>query len=131
MRTGFFQVLDRKKDMINRSGLKVYPGKVEKILKTHESVADAAVIGHADPVHTEEVVAVIAPASTTLDHDLLAGELQGLCRDHLAPYEVPSKFEFTDQIPRSVLGKVLKKNLRRPPDPPAAAAEPVKEGVAA
>jgi long-chain acyl-CoA synthetase len=128
---GFFQVLDRKKDMINRSGLKVYPGKVEKVLKTHESVVDAAVIGHADPVHTEEVVAVIAPASTALDHRLLAGELQGLCRDHLAPYEVPSKFEFTDQIPRSVLGKVLKKNLRRPPDPGAAAAEPVKQGVGA
>jgi long-chain acyl-CoA synthetase len=128
---GFFQVLDRKKDMINRAGLKVYPGKVEKVLKTHESVADAAVIGHADPVHTEEVVAVVAPMSSALDRDLLAGELQGLCRDHLAPYEVPSRFEFTDQIPRSVLGKVLKKDLRRVPDSPPAATEPVKEEVAA
>jgi long-chain acyl-CoA synthetase len=128
---GFFQVLDRKKDMINRSGLKVYPGKVEKVLRAHERVADAAVIGHADPVHTEEVVAVIAPTSAALDHDLLAGELQGLCREHLAPYEVPSKFEFTDQIPRSVLGKVLKKDLRRPPDPAAAAEAPAKERVAA
>jgi len=128
---GYFQVLDRKKDMINRSGLKVYPGKVEKVLKTHESVADVAVIGHADPVHTEEVVAVIAPMSSALDHDVLAGELQGLCRDHLAPYEVPSKFEFTDQIPRSVLGKVLKKDLRRLPDRPPATAEPAKEGATA
>jgi acyl-CoA synthetase (AMP-forming)/AMP-acid ligase II len=80
-------------------------------------------------VHTEEVVAVIAPASTTLDHAFC--ERTAAVRDHLAPYEVPSKFEFTDQIPRSVLGKVLKKNLRRPPDPAAAAAEPVKAGVEA
>ena len=128
---GFFQILDRKKDMIIRSGLKVYPGKVEQLLKTHERVADAAVIGHADPVRTEEVVAVIAPTSSALDHGTLADELQGLCREHLAPYEVPSKFEFTDQIPRSALGKVLKKDLRRPPDRAVEAAEPIKEGVAA
>lgn len=127
---GFFHVLDRKKDMINRSGLKVYPSKVERLLNTHASVAEAAVVGRADPVHTEEVVAVIVPAPSAPDHDVLADELQKLCRKHLAPYEVPSKFEFTDQVPRSALGKVLRKDLRRHPDPAAAAAEPVKEGAA-
>lgn len=126
---GFFRILDRKKDMINRSGLKVYPGKVETVLKTHRDVADAAVIGRPDPVHTEEVIAVIVPTSPALDPDTLASALRGLCRDHLAPYEVPARFEFTDRIPRSVLGKVLKKELRRAPEP--AAGIPLKERAAA
>ncbi|HTU02619.1 MAG TPA: AMP-binding protein [Candidatus Sulfotelmatobacter sp.] len=110
---GYFQILDRKKDMIIRSGLKVYPGKVEALLKMHTDVADAAVIGRADPVHTEEVVAVIAPRATAVSPEVLAADLRALCRAHLAAYEVPSTFEFTAQIPRSALGKVLKRELRR------------------
>jgi long-chain acyl-CoA synthetase len=102
--------------MINRAGLKVYPGKVERLLRTHRRVADAAVIGRADPRHTEAVVAVVAPACWPVDGDALAGELRALCREHLAPYEVPAVFEFTERIPRSALGKVLKKELRRLPD---------------
>ncbi len=113
---GFFEVLDRKKDMIVRSGLKVYPVKVERILRIHEGVADATVVGRPDPVHTEEVVAFIVPGPAQPDRERLAAELVGLCREHLAPYEVPSAFEFTEQIPRSALGKVLKKDLRRPPE---------------
>jgi long-chain acyl-CoA synthetase len=115
---GFFQIVDRKKDMIIRSGLKVYPAKVEHVLRTHPRVADAAVIGRADPLHTEAVVAIVVKASTSAEEeDALADELRAVCRSHLAPYEVPTAFEFTDRIPRSVLGKVLKKELRRPPDP--------------
>jgi long-chain acyl-CoA synthetase len=102
--------------MIIRSGLKVYPARVEKILMTHERVADAAVIGRADPVHTEEVVAFIVRKSSDADREILSGELRELCRNHLAPYEVPSKFNFIDQIPRSALGKLLKKELRVLPD---------------
>jgi long-chain acyl-CoA synthetase len=118
---GYFYVLDRKKDMIIRSGLKVYPARVEAVLRTHDRVADVAVIGRPDPVHTEIVVAFIVrkdlpqkePAQSV---DALTGELRSLCREHLAPYEVPAAFEFTEQIPRSPLGKVLKKTLRmRPP----------------
>ncbi|MEO6435995.1 MAG: AMP-binding protein, partial [Tepidisphaeraceae bacterium] len=109
---GFFQVLDRRKDMIIRAGLKVYPAKVEKVLKQHAGVADVAVVGRAHAVHTEEVVAFVVPSSAELDRAAIKGELQTLCRQHLAPYEVPSKFEFNDIIPRSVLGKALKKELR-------------------
>ena len=116
---GFFQVLDRKKDMIIRSGLKVYPAKVERVLRSDARVADAAVIGRADPQHTEEVVAFVALKSAPdedFDREVLTSELRALCREHLAAYEVPSKFEFIGQIPRSALGKVLKKELReRPP----------------
>ena len=113
---GFFQILDRKKDMIIRSGMKVYPAKIERVLSMHEQVADVAVIGRPDPVHTETVTAAIVLKqfkSTAADREALIGELRALCRQHLAPYEVPSKFEFMAQIPRSVLGKALKKELRR------------------
>ncbi len=128
---GFFQLLDRKKDMIIRSGLKVYPAKVEKILRGHGRVADTTVISRPDPVHTEEVVAFIVPDSPALDRRALEGELRGLCRQHLAPYEVPSTFEFTDQIPRSALGKVLKRELRRVPDPLPVPGPAVAERLAA
>lgn len=134
---GFFQVIDRKKDMIIRSGLKVYPAKVEKILLTNTRVKDAAVIGRADPVYTEEVVAFIVLSKddvgsgddeeATAARATLAQELRGECLKHLAPYEVPSKFEFTDNVPRSALGKVLKKELRKLPDHSTAEPKPAGE----
>lgn len=109
---GFFQIIDRKKDMIIHSGLKVYPAKVEKVLITHPQVTDVAVIGQPETVHTEIVVAFIVPTSPETNHEALVDELRGLSREHLAPYEVPARFEFIEQIPRSVLGKVLKTRLR-------------------
>jgi long-chain acyl-CoA synthetase len=114
---GFFQVLDRKKDMIIRSGLKVYPAKVERVLLTHSRIADAAVIGRAHPIHTEEVLAFIVLKADDVEREKLVEELRGLCREHLAPYEVPAKFEFAERIPRSALGKLLKKELRKLPEP--------------
>jgi long-chain acyl-CoA synthetase len=121
---GFFQVLDRKKDMIIRAGLKVYPAKVEKVLKTDARVVDVAVIGRPDPVHTEEVVAFIVTGSGEIDRETLTTELKALCRQHLAPYEVPLKFEYVEQIPRSALGKVLKKELRQLPESPQTPQKP-------
>jgi long-chain acyl-CoA synthetase len=113
---GFFHVQDRKKDMIIRSGLKVYPAKVERVLRTHELIADAAVIGRPDAVHTEEVVAMVVPTTPPEKRQELADALRAYCRQHLAPYEVPAKVEFLDKLPRSALGKLLKKELRaRPP----------------
>ena len=113
---GFFQVMDRRKDMIIRSGLKVYPAKVEHVLAAHPRVAGVAVIGRAEPLHTEEVVAFVvlkSPSVPASEQPAMADELRAHCRDHLAAYEVPSVFEFVEQIPRSALGKVLKKELRR------------------
>jgi long-chain acyl-CoA synthetase len=116
---GYFHVLDRRKDMIIRAGLKVYPGKVEKLLKTHKRIADAAVIGRPDAVHTEKVVAVCVTSSPLAPEDEapLAEELRLLCREHLAPYEVPAVVEFREVLPRSALGKLLKRELRDPPPP--------------
>jgi len=109
---GFFYVLDRTKDMIIRSGLKVYPAKVERILAQHEAVADAAVIGRPDEIHTEIVTAVIVPKDREANREVLIEALKAECREHLAPYEVPMRFEFVEKIPRSLLGKALKKELR-------------------
>jgi long-chain acyl-CoA synthetase len=112
---GFFQIMDRKKDMIIHSGLKVYPAKVEKVLSSHDRVGDVAVVGQSDPVHTENVVAVVVLKNigrSLEDRGALAEELRALCRQHLAAYEVPYRIVFKDHIPRSVLGKVLKATLR-------------------
>lgn len=114
---GFFQIVDRKKDMIIRSGMKVYPAKVERVLLAHDRVADAAVIGRPDPPHTECVCAFVVPrrAEDTIPptgHDDLAEMLRAYCRSHLASYEVPTDIAFLDRIPRSALGKTLKKELR-------------------
>jgi len=122
---GFFQIVDRRKDMIIHSGLKVYPAKVEKVLSSHPRVGDVAVIGQPHPAHTEEVIAVVALKSGDKDRnhtEQLANELRALCREHLASYEVPSRFVFKENIPRSILGKALKTILRDEmvgePEPP-------------
>jgi len=122
---GFFHVLDRKKDMIIRSGLKVFPARVEKVLKSHPLIIDAAVVGRSDPKQTEIVVAVVVakappeknekgqPTDRDAYLEKLSQELRALCREHLAPYEVPREFEFADSLPRSPLGKLLKRELRK------------------
>jgi long-chain acyl-CoA synthetase len=109
---GFFHVQDRKKDMIIRSGLKVYPAKVERALMAHEKILDAAVIGRPDPVHTEEVIAMVVPKKMPENRQELVDEIRAYCRQHLAPYEVPARVEFLDKLPRNGLGKLLKRELR-------------------
>ena len=108
---GFYSVVGRDKEMINRGGLKVWPTKIEQLLILHPNVADVAVIGRPDPVHTETVTAIIQPADSSIKTHPLLGELKTLCRKHLASYEVPKEFEFVDRLPRSALGKMLKYQL--------------------
>ncbi|HEV8605425.1 MAG TPA: AMP-binding protein [Tepidisphaeraceae bacterium] len=122
---GYFHVVDRKKDMIIRSGLKVFPARVEKVLRSHPQVMDAAVVGRSDPKQTEIVVAVVVAKNVpekgdksqsserTVFLEKLSEDLRALCRQHLAPYEVPKLFEFADSLPRSPLGKLLKRELRK------------------
>ena len=143
---GFTYVLDRKKDMIIRGGLKIFPQKVENVLRRHPRVTDVAVVGRADAVRTETVVAVVvvterAPVGSEkgstqhdreefreMDRKNLSIELKALCREHLAPYEVPSQFEFVKELPRSALGKLLKRELRKAPveDPARASAAAIR-----
>jgi long-chain acyl-CoA synthetase len=109
---GFFQVVDRRKDMINHSGLKVFPSRVERVLRQDERVKEVAVVGRPDPVMTERVVAVIVPVAPPEDATRLAQEFRAICREHLAPYEVPAEVEFVEALPRTGLGKLLRKDLR-------------------
>jgi long-chain acyl-CoA synthetase len=106
---GYLYVTDRKKDLIIRGGFNVYPRDVEEVLHQHPGVAEAAVVGRPDPAMGEVVVAFVvkAPGSEVAEDDLLA-----FCRDRLARYKSPSEIRFTGYLPKSPIGKILKKDLR-------------------
>ncbi len=106
---GYFYVVDRVKDMVNVSGFKVYPREVEEILFAHPAVAEAAVLGMADPLKGEVVRACVVLRA---GHTVAAEELIALCRERIAGYKVPSVVEFVAALPKSPTGKVLKKELR-------------------
>jgi long-chain acyl-CoA synthetase len=125
---GYFFIVDRKKDMIIRSGLKVYPARVEDVIKNCPGVSDCAVFGRPDLTHAETVIAAIVAAQQT-DFAQLRARLLDQCHKHLAPYEVPSEFEQVDLIPRTPLGKIQKSKLRHDPAP-APSAPPQEQEVA-
>jgi len=106
---GFFTIVDRAKDLVIVGGLNVYPREVEEVLVSHPAVRDAAVIGVPEERHGEVPYAfvVLEPGSTVTDADLLAH-----CRENLARYKVPSKIEVRDELPMTMIGKVLRKDLR-------------------
>ncbi len=106
---GYLFVTERKKDLIIRGGFNVYPRDIEELLYQHASVAEAAVVGKPDPTMGEEVVAfvVLKPGAEATEDELLA-----FCREHLAKYKTPKEVIFTDALPKSPIGKILKKDLR-------------------
>lgn len=109
---GFLWFGDRKKDLINRGGLKIASVAVENVLYRHPDVLEVAVI--AVPHHDlGEDVAAIVVVRPGIDGDDLATELQSLCRNSLADYEVPRHVFFRDSLPRNPMGKILKAELRR------------------
>ncbi len=104
---GFVWLSGRVSDMINRGGLKVFPGDVEEVLRLSPSIVDAAVVGVPDDRLGEVPWAfVVARGAVPGDDELVA-----LCREHLAPYKVPVGFEVIDELPRNEVGKVLKNRL--------------------
>ncbi|HEU0177422.1 MAG TPA: long-chain fatty acid--CoA ligase [Blastocatellia bacterium] len=106
---GYFYIVQRKKDMIIVSGFNVYPNEVEEVLFTHPAVLEAAVIGVPDTYRGEAVKAFITlkpGASATAD------EVIEFCRANLAKYKVPSLIEFMTSLPKSAVGKVLRRELR-------------------
>ncbi|NLF45707.1 MAG: long-chain fatty acid--CoA ligase [Syntrophomonadaceae bacterium] len=106
---GYFKVIDRLKDVIITSGYNVYSLEVENVLYQHSKVLEAAVIGVPDPVKGEIVKAFIAakPGEVINEEELL-----NLCQKLLAPYKVPRLFEFLPELPKSNVGKILKRELR-------------------
>lgn len=104
---GYVYIVDRKKDMILVSGFNVYPVEVEDVLKAHEKIEEAAVIGVKDKESGEAIVAYVVT-----NGDLTDKEIKVFCRSHLAAYKVPKKIVYVDQLPKSNLGKVLRKRLK-------------------
>lgn len=106
---GYVYIRDRKKDMINRGGEKIFSIEVEDALKSHPDVVEAAVIGEPDPVFGEKVKAfVVGPK---LDPNDLDG-LKAHCKKTLAKFKVPEEFVLIDSLPRNASGKILKNTLK-------------------
>jgi long-chain acyl-CoA synthetase len=108
---GYYFIVDRKKDMIIRGGLNVYPREVEEVLYGHAAVAEAAVIGVPDERYGEEIKAVIARRAGY--ETATAGDIVAYCKEHLAAYKYPRLVEFRDALPKGPTGKILKRELRR------------------
>lgn len=106
---GFLHLTDRKKDMIITGGFNVYPAMVEQVLWAHPAVQDCAVIGVPDEKWGEAVKAVVElnPGQTASAEELIA-----LCKDTLGSVMAPKSIDFIERLPRSAVGKVLKKDLR-------------------
>ena len=106
---GYFFIVDRKKDMIIRGGENIYPREIEEVLFTHPQIAEATVIAKPDPVWGEEVLAVVVPAPGAT---LSADDVIAYCQAHLADYKVPREVVFRQDLPKTLTGKVQKKQLR-------------------
>lgn len=102
------KIVDRMKDMIAVSGLKVFPNEVEDVLASHPKVLEAAVIGLPDQHSGECVVAYIVKREANVD----AEELRAFARENLAGYKVPKIIEFRDSLPKTNVGKILRRELR-------------------
>ncbi|MFD1658474.1 class I adenylate-forming enzyme family protein [Streptomyces caeni] len=106
---GWLYVVDRKKDMINASGFKVWPREVEDVLYTHPAVREAAVVGVPDGYRGETVKAYISlRPGTEADPDALAA----YCRERLAAYKYPRQVEILPDLPKTASGKILRRELR-------------------
>ena len=106
---GFFYIVDRMKDMIITGGENVYSREVEEALYLHPSVAEAAVVGLPDPAWGESVTAVVVlrPNTTATEAEIIA-----TARDSLAGYKKPKRVIFVDELPKTVSGKIIKRELR-------------------
>lgn len=110
---GYFYITDRVKDMVNVSGMKVYTILVDQVLHQHPGVAEGATIGVPDPERpgSERVKAIIV-LKNDYKGKVTPDEIIRFCRERLAPYAVPKYVEFRNELPRSPIGKVLKRQLR-------------------
>jgi long-chain acyl-CoA synthetase len=106
---GFLHIVERKKDLIIRGGFNVYPREVEEVLYGHPAVAEAAVVGRPDPLMGEEVLAfVVARAGQTPAPE----EIVAFCQTRLARFKCPKEVRLVDRLPKSPIGKILRKELR-------------------
>ena len=106
---GYFFVVDRKKDMIIAGGFNIFPREIEEVLYEHPQILEACAIGvpHEYRGETVKVFVVVRPGETLTEQ-----ELDAFCRERLTPYKVPKIWEFVDELPKSAIGKILRRELR-------------------
>jgi len=106
---GYIYIVDRKHDMIISGGENVYPREVEEVIYKHPAVAEVAVVGVPDKTWGEAVKAVVVlkPGQTATEEDLIA-----LCKQHLAGYKKPKSVEFVPSLPKTAIGKILRREVR-------------------
>jgi long-chain acyl-CoA synthetase len=105
---GYFKIVDRKKDMILVSGFNVYPNEIEDVVALHPKVLEVAVIGIPDDKSTEAVKLFVVKSDPSLTTD----ELKAYCKEQLTGYKRPRHIEFRDELPKSNVGKILRRELR-------------------
>ncbi|MEQ6375721.1 long-chain-fatty-acid--CoA ligase [Bacillaceae bacterium S4-13-58] len=105
---GYFFIVDRKKDIIIAGGYNIYPREVEEVLYEHEQVQEVVIAGIPDPYRGETVKAYVVPKEGEI---LNEGELDAFCRERLAAYKVPKIYEFRDELPKTAVGKILRRAL--------------------
>ena len=106
---GYFRICGRKKDMINCSGLKVFPDEVDEVLMAHPAILEAATIGVPDPERGETVKSFIVLNEGA---SLTEEEVESYAREQLAAYKIPRKVQFMDELPKSSVMKILRRELR-------------------
>jgi long-chain acyl-CoA synthetase len=107
---GYVFLVDRKKDMLKTSGFQVWPREIEEVISAHPAVLEVGVAGIPDPAKGE-----VAKAWIVLKRDLskapTSDEIRAYCRERLAPYKVPAHVEFRTELPKTMVGKVLRRVL--------------------
>ncbi|MBE3559577.1 MAG: long-chain fatty acid--CoA ligase [Ktedonobacteraceae bacterium] len=109
---GYFYVVDRSKDLIIAGGFNVYPREVEEVLFQHPAIAEAAVTGVPDEYRGETVAAFVVLKQGYTPSDELKEQIRQFCKQNLTPYKVPKYLEFRESLPKTLVGKVLRRELR-------------------
>ena len=105
---GYIRIVDRKKDMILVSGFNVYPNEIEQVVSLYPGVLECAAIGIPDPKSGEAVKLFVVKSESTLDED----DIANYCRENFTAYKRPKYIEFRDELPKSNVGKILRRELR-------------------
>lgn len=105
---GFVSIVDRKKDLIMVSGFKVFPNEVENVIASMPGVKEVAVVAGSDDIAGEMVVAYIVPSDSTLTKE----SVRSYCKEHLTGYKIPKEVEFRDSLPKTNVGKILKRAIK-------------------
>ncbi|TGX49869.1 long-chain fatty acid--CoA ligase [Marinobacter orientalis] len=105
---GYIRIVDRKKDMIIVSGFNVFPNEIEDVVSGHPKVVECAAVGVEDPRSGEAVKVYLVPTAEGVTEN----ELKEFCRERLTAYKVPKSFEFRDELPKTNVGKILRRELR-------------------